>query len=185
MKNGVPESLDEALETLPREIEPSRDLWSGIARAIVRTPRAAPGLGAGPWMAFAASAAALCLAAALLWTAIHGRAGAPGERLADEGAAAGRPAASFEEPQDARYLATRAALEKTFNERLARLDPATRAKIEADLAAIHQARDDIKKALIAQPDSTILQQLLASSLHDEFDLYDDVIRTTEPTLARI
>ena len=184
MKNGAHEPLDEALETLPREVEPSRDLWSGIARAIVRTPRAAPGLGAGPWMAFAASAAALCLAAALLWTVLHGRSAPPGESVADN-EAAGRAAASFEEPQDARYLATRAALEKTFNERLARLDPATRAKIEADLAAIHQARDDIKKALIAQPDSTILQQLLASSLHDEFDLYDDVIRTTEPTLARI
>jgi hypothetical protein len=39
-------------------------------------------------------------------------------------------------------------------------------------------------ALAAQPDSPVLEQLLASALHDEFDLYDDVVRTTQPT-ARI
>ena len=65
------------------------------------------------------------------------------------------------------------------------LDPPTRAKIEANLAVIHKARDDIRKALATDPDSPVLEQLLESAWHDEFDLYDDVIRTTQPTLARI
>jgi hypothetical protein len=94
-------------------------------------------------------------------------------------------AANLGEPSDPRYLAARAELERTFNQRLGELDPATRAKIEADLASIRQARDDIRKALASQPDSPVLEQLLASALHDEFDLYDAVVRTTQPTSARI
>jgi hypothetical protein len=92
---------------------------------------------------------------------------------------------SLDEPHDPGYLAARAGLVDTFRERLAMLDPPTRAKIEANLAVIHQARDDIRKALAADPDSPVLEQLLESAWHDEFDLYDDVIRTTQPTLARI
>ena len=97
----------------------------------------------------------------------------------------GRLRRNFGEPNDPRYLAARAELERTFNQRLGELDPATRAKIEADLASIRKARDDIRKALAAQPDSPVLEQLLASALHDEFDLYDAVVRTTQPTSARI
>jgi hypothetical protein len=90
-----------------------------------------------------------------------------------------------DEPHDPGFIAARAALQETFGQRLAMLDPATRAKIEANLAVIHQAREDIRKALAASPGSPVLEQLLESSWHDEFDLYDDVIRTTQPTLARI
>jgi hypothetical protein len=92
---------------------------------------------------------------------------------------------SLDEPHDAGYLAARADLLDTFKQRLAMLDPATRAKIEANLAVIHKARDDIRKSLAEDPDSPVLEQLLESAWHDEFDLYDDVIRTTQPTLARI
>lgn len=185
MKNEPREPLDAALGKLPRDVTPLRDLWPGIARGVVRTPRSTSRLGAGPWMAFAAAAAALGIIAAVLWVVVHGRAAAPGGRLADSERPSAGVLAAFGEPRDPRYLATRAALEKTFNERLAQLDPGTRAKIQADLGAIRKAREDIRKALVAQPDSPILEQLLQSSLHDEFDLYDDVVRTTQPTLARI
>jgi hypothetical protein len=148
-------------------------------------------------MAYAASVAALCLAAALIWVMVYGRpplsASGPataanppagGLPIAGTGPSAPGAGASFGEPSDAHYLVARAELERTFNQRLAQLDPATRAKIEADLASIRKAREDIRQALAAQPDSPVLEQLLASSLHDEFDLYDDVVRTTQPTSAR-
>jgi hypothetical protein len=99
--------------------------------------------------------------------------------------AAAAVAASFEEPHDAGYLAARTALEETFHERLALLDPATRAQIESNLATIRAAREDIARALAKDPESPVLEQLLESAWHDEFDLYDDVVRTTQPTLARI
>ncbi len=226
MKTRV--SLDEELAKLSRDVPPPRELWPGVVRGIVRTPRSAPRLSSVPWMAYAASAAGLCLAAALAWVMVQGRppmtaggsgaasgaatasgvATASGAGAAANPAAQGSPlgspqgtsqgsppagaassaaasAANLGEPSDPRYLAARTELERTFNQRLAQLDPATRAKIEADLASIRKARDDIRKALASQPDSPVLEQLLASALHDEFDLYDAVVRTTQPTSARI
>ena len=197
MKDDAPVSLDEELAKLSREVSPPRDLWPGVVRGIVRAPRAAPRLASAPWMAYAASVAALSLAAALIWVMVYGR---PSLSVSGPATAANPPAgglptagtgpsppgagASFGEPSDARYLAARAELERTFDQRLAQLDPVTRAKIEADLASIRKAREDIRQALAAQPDSPVLEQLLASSLHDEFDLYEDVVRTTQPTSAR-
>jgi hypothetical protein len=186
MKEGTRSSLDEEFSKLSRDVSPQRDLWPGIVRGIVRAPQVTPRLAPAPWMAYAASAAALCLAATLVWVVMRERPqlSARGPATADIPAAAADPGASFGEPSDAHYLAARAELERTFNQRLTQLDPATRAKIEADLTSIRKARDDIRTALAAQPDSPVLEQLLASALHDEFDLYDDVVRTTQPN-ARI
>jgi hypothetical protein len=190
-------SLDDELAKLSRDVSPQRDLWPGVVRGIVRTPRSAPRFASAPWMAYAATITGLCVAAALVWVMMHGRPPiwASGPATAVNHATGGSPAAGtvpaagldagFGEPTDPHYLAARAELERTFNQRLTQLDPATRAKIEADLVAIRKARDDIRKALAAEPDSPVLEQLLASALHDELDLYDDVVRTTQPTSARI
>jgi hypothetical protein len=174
MKYSAPTSLDQQLAKLAPDIVPPRNLWPGIVREILRRPRASPAL------AFAAAAAVICFAMALAWVVLHGRPGSSGS-----GAATAYVGASLAEPRDAGYLAARAALEQTFHERLALLDPATRAQIETSLASIRAAREDIAKALAADPESPVLEQLLESAWHDEFDLYDDVVRTTQPTLARI
>ena len=189
-------SLDDELAKLSRDVSPQRDLWPGVVRGIVRTPRSAPRFASAPWMAYAATTAGLCVAAALIWMMMYGRPplSASGRGAAANPAGGASPAAvtgpaagaaGFGEPSDPNYLAARAELERTFNQRLTQLDPVTRAKIEADLASIRKARDDIRKALAAQPDSPVLEQLLASALHDELDLYDEVVRTTQPTSARI
>jgi hypothetical protein len=175
MKDLMRETLDERLAKLPRDIVPPRYLWPPITREIARRPRSSPR------MMFAAAAAVgfLCLAAGVVWAVLHARAAAPAD------ASAPSLAITFDEPHDSGFVAARAALQQTFRQRLGMLDPATRAKIEANLAVIHQAREDIRKALAADPNSPVLEQLLESAWHDEFDLYDDVIRTTQPTLARI
>jgi hypothetical protein len=174
MKDLDRESLDGRLAKLPRDIVPPRYLWPSIEREIERQPLRAP------QMVFAAAAAvaALMIAGAVVWAVLHSRAGTTAQGESNM-------AMSLEEPHDPGYLAARAGLVDTFKQRLDMLDPPTRAKIEANLALIHQARDDIRKALAADPDSPVLEQLLESAWHDEFDLYDDVIRTTQPTLARI
>lgn len=173
MNESRRESLDDLLAELPRELNPRGNLWPGIVRGIVRRPRQSL------WPAFAAAAAIACLATALVIAVLHGRSrpiGGPGSATL---------ALSFDEPRDSRYVAARSALKQTFEERLALLDPATRSQIETNLATIRKARDDIRRALAAQPDNPVLEQLLESAWHDEFDLYDDVVRTTQPTLARI
>ena len=173
MKDAARESLDVRLAKVPRDIAPQRYLWPSIVRGIDRRPRSTP------QMAFAAAAAlaVVVVSAVVAWAVLHGRP-APGPALRTL-------AVSFEEPGDAHYVAARTALEQTFRERLALLDPDTRAKIESSLAVIRQARADLRKALAADPESPVLEQLLESAWHDEFDLYDGVVRTTQPTLARI
>jgi hypothetical protein len=92
---------------------------------------------------------------------------------------------SFDEPRDPKYMLARDSVEKTFRDRLALLEPATRTKIEASLAVIQKAHEDIRKALAADPQSPVLEQLLQSTWHDEFDLYDRIVRATQPTMTRI
>jgi len=115
-----------------------------------------------------------------VWTVVRGRHD-PGRAAAPLTAAR---AVSFDEPADAKYVATRAMLENTFRERLAGLDPTTRQQIETSLAVIRHAHEDIAKALAAAPSNPLLEQLLESTWHDEIDLYDRVVRSTQPTLAR-
>jgi hypothetical protein len=174
MKDPARESLDARLAKLPRDIVPPRYLWPSIEREIARQPLRTPQV----VLAAAAAVAALMIAGAVVWAVLHSRAATTAFSAPDI-------AMSLDEPHDPGYLAARAGLVDTFKQRLAMLDPPTRAKIEANLAVIHQARDDIRKALAADPESPVLEQLLESAWHDEFDLYDDVIRTTQPTLARI
>jgi hypothetical protein len=174
MNDPTRESLDERLAKLPRDIVPPRYLWPSIEREIARQPLRTPQV----VLAAAAAVAALMIAGAVVWAVLHSRAETTPP-------SAPNIAMSLDEPHDPGYLAARAGLLDTFTQRLAMLDPPTRAKIEANLAVIHKARDDIRKALATDPDSPVLEQLLESAWHDEFDLYDDVIRTTQPTLARI
>jgi hypothetical protein len=165
-------SLDQLLAQLPKEIQPPAVLWPRIASGLIVRRQAPP-------MALAAGIllAAACLASLVTWGILQ-RPSTPAVIQS-----AGR--ASFEDLKDPKYLLARDMQKKTFEERLALLDPVTRAKIEASLAVIRQAHEDIRKALAADPESPVLEQLWESTWHDEFDLYDHVVQATQPTMTRI
>jgi hypothetical protein len=172
MNDRMQKSLDELLADLPRGI-PHANLWPGIsARLSYRPRRARPMV----WAA-AAGVVGACLASALTWAVLHGRPESPAAPPAMH-------APGFDEPRNASYVAARADLELNFRERLALLDPATRARIEAGLAVIRRAHEDIRKALASDPASPVLEQLWQSTWHDELDLYDHVVRATQPTMTR-
>jgi hypothetical protein len=169
MKDSVEESLDEKLASLKLEVAPPRDLWPGIARHVRHRPRYIR----PPALAAAAVFAAACLASVLTWAVLRGRpAASPAPTTAGP--------ALFEEPRNPGYLAARHDLESSFHARLALLQPATRAQIEASLAVIRQAHEDIRKALARDPANQVLEQLYQSTWHDELDLYDHVVRATQP-----
>jgi len=170
-------SLDDLLARMPRDIPPSRNLWTEIAGEIERRPRRL-----GLW-AMAASLAAICLTGGLTLALIHGTAVRAPHPTAQVAPRTDRPP-NFDEPRDPAYQAARAELESSFKERMALLDPATRAKIEASLAVIRQAHEDMRRALEAQPSNPVLEGLLESTWQDEFDLYDDVVRNTQPAMVR-
>jgi len=169
-----PDSLERLIANLPKDIAPPANLWPGVASRLSRKPRYAPPMA----LAAAIAVVAAGLASFFTWAVLQSRS-VP--RVIQTIAAT----SSFEEPKDPKYLLARSTIEKTFHERLALLDPATRAKIESSLAIIQQAHEDIRKALAADPQSAVLAQLYESTWHDEFDLYDRVVQATQPTMTRI
>jgi hypothetical protein len=182
-------SLEEALGSMPRELQPERDLWPGIARRLEQGTGPGAVRAAGgrrpqwPW-ALAASLGVLALAGALCWSVVQQRTSV--ELTAQRAAAAGPGSTlvSFGPPRDADYVAARAGLERTFNERLSLLAPITRTRVQADLAVIRKANEDIRAALAQDPASPLLWQLLRSTWQQEIDLYTNVAHTTEPMLRR-
>ena len=90
----------------------------------------------------------------------------------------------FAAPSGSDYRATRASLERSYNERLQMLAPKTRARIERDLETIRDANADIQRALAADPQSPVLNRLLESIWHQEFNLYATVARIADPAAPR-
>jgi hypothetical protein len=180
MNDPLRKSLDAQLANLPRDIAPPRNLWPGIRVRLHQRPRRVrPAV-----FAAAAGIAGACVASALTWAILQGRPQLQAPQPAALGAGAQVSATSFDEPRNPGYVAARDNLEANFRERLTLLDPATRGQIEASLAVIRRAHEDIRKALANDPSSPVLEQLWQSTWHDEFDLYDHVVRATQPTMTR-
>ena len=180
--------VDEALAQLAREQAPGRDLWPAIARAMQADEPAAKSLARGsrsPWpTALAASAALAALLCALTWSVWHSTAPTLMATGPLPGSATDARPVGFDLPQDADYLAARAALERTFAERLTMLAPPTRARVQSDLQVIRKANADIRDALAHDPASPLLLQLLRSTWQQEIDLYTTVAHATDTLLMR-
>jgi hypothetical protein len=174
MNDRQPDRLDRLIANLPKDIAPPGNLWPGVAARLTAKPRRAAPMA----LAAAVAMAAAGLASFFTWAVIQSRSVPPVINVI-------AAAPSFEEPRDPKYVRARDSLEKTFRERLALLEPTTRNKIEASLTVIQKAHEDIRNALAADPQSTVLQQLWESTWHDEFDLYDRVVQATQPTMIRI
>ena len=172
-------SLDAQLAALPGELSPPRDLWAGVDAALagaVTRPRRWPyALAAGIVVASLGVLVGSRIGSEAVPPDRDGPVMAPAPTLA-----AARPKLS----QEAGYQATRVALEQTYRERLVLLAPATRARIEQDLALIRAAQQDIRRELGREPGSRVLAELLQSTTEQEFDLYSAVGRNTEPFTSR-
>ena len=175
-------TLGERLAALPLDQAPANDLWPGVLASIAR---ADVRLASRRWpLALAAGIAVAAIAGSIGWQA--GRRGTSpiaAAPAADAGADL-LLQASFAVPEGHEYRATRAALERSYRDRLELLAPTTRQRIEKDLAAIRQANAEIRSALAADPQSAVLNRLLQSTWQQEFDLYATVTRNTDPAAAR-
>jgi hypothetical protein len=174
MNDRQQDSLDRLIADLPKDIVPPGNLWPRVAARLVSKQRRAPPMA----LAAAIAMAAAGLASLFTWAVLQG----PSVPRVIQTVAA---TSSFEEPRDPKYLLARDSAAETFRDRLTLLDPATRAKIESSLSVIQRAHEDIRKALAADPQSPVLEQLWESTWHDEFDLYDRVVQATQPAMTRI
>jgi hypothetical protein len=158
-----PNDLDQALDALPRDLPPDRDLWPGI-RAQLAPPARRSGL---PLWAQLAAGVVLVLSSSAITYFV----------------AAQKPARVAAMPVDntvADYLQARAELERIFAERIAALPASTRAKLQNELATLRQAADSIAATLAQYPDDSLLQDMLQSTRQRELQLLADIGRLDIP-----
>jgi hypothetical protein len=193
--------LDAALQALPRDVAPPRDLWPDIAarieaeRANLPAGSAANGRPGRPrWMMpLVAAAAAITLVAtsSLITAALLGSAPqsatmtttAPQPKTADPAADPKMVPAAFGPGHvlDHEYLAARGQLASALQARIAQMPPSTRQKLEANLAELHRATREINAALVQQPGDPLLEELLLSTYQDELAVLASVnLLTSNP-----
>jgi hypothetical protein len=175
------DQLDEALAELPRDAEPSRDLWPKIRAEIKAESRAAHSAPSFVWWKQIAAGVALMLVTAATTYVVTRQSM---QRDASVAATAnpaspqsGLAAANFDEKDlGAEYLRARGDLDRLFAERIASLPFATRVKLQKSLADLRNAADEIAATLAEHPSDSLLQELLLSTRRRELQLLADVSR---------
>ena len=174
--------LDQALASLPEAVAPERDLWPQIRAEIAKTPIVAPSetRPQSTWFRLAA-AVVLMLATSFVTYYVTRQSMQPQvARTVPESVPApevsGQPASfSFgSEHLGAGYLNARSELDKRFQERLATLPAADRAKVEKNLADLRHAAEEISATLAQHPSDPLLQDLLMSTYQSELQLLANV-----------
>jgi hypothetical protein len=179
MANSI-DPLDRALAAMPQDVDPPRDLWAGIAAEIEREDASVPRSRwrMDGWMQLAAGVL-LVVGSSLTtyWLVRQPQVTAPTAQTA-----ATTPAHEAFNPQQQlgpKYISARTDLERTFNQRVATLPPAARAKVEANLAEIRRAASEVTQILAQHPSDPLLQELLVSTYQSELQLFADVSAMTQ------
>ncbi len=187
--DGTEARLDAQLRSLPHEIDPPRDLWPGIAARLEGDAAAANGRGRSRWLLQAAAAVLLVAGSSLLTAKLVERGAAPAQTARaqpptasmSDGTVGTMPAAFGPNVRlDPEYMAARRQLTMMLQARLAKMPPSTRVKLEANLAEMRRAAEEISAALAEQPGDPLLQELLLKTYQDELAVLANVnVLTTE------
>ncbi len=167
--------------TLPRHMEPARDLWPDIA-ARLRSAEGERGVVrplVARWMrpmTLAAAAAVLVAVSAAVWT--RGRAPMPSPSAASgtvrEVAAGPAPADLLEAEQE--YARATATLLAALDHQKETLPPEARAALEGNLKTIDDALAEVRTALRKDPGNALLAHLLTSTHQKKLDALQRVVR---------
>lgn len=192
--NKPGQSLNELLASVPRDVPPERDLWQGIQAEIAKTPivtDAAPVVHFTSSRWFQLAAGLLLVLATSLTTFVITRESMekdPAMQVANQPvptpALNAMPVSFGPEMLGAEYLQARSELNQRFEERLKTLPPATRVKLERNLADLRKAASEISATLAEHPSDPLLQDLLMSTYQRELQLLADVSDVPLPASAR-
>jgi hypothetical protein len=173
--------VDAALKSLSRDVQPERDLWPEIEARL--DP---PALARRAWGWQAAAAVALVAISSLVTASLVRReqptvAQAPVAQRPSEVAVAPTPMRAAFGPSyalGAEYDAARQQLASQLERRLATMPPSARMKLEANLAEMRRAAEEINVALARQPGDPLLQELLLNTYQDELGVIASVNQLT-------
>jgi hypothetical protein len=173
---AAPDSLDQALARLPREIEPGRDLWPAIEARL----DARPGRRAGRWAWAVAAGAVLVVASSLVTVSLVRREAPVVAQQAPSSGDARVTAVAFGPGQSLgpAYDAARRDLARTLSARIDRLPPDARQKLERNLAEMRRASAEINAALELSPGDPLLEELLLNAYQDELAVLASVTQLT-------
>ena len=186
-KPGDP--LSQMLASLPKDVQPERDLWQGIQAEIGKTPivtDSAPVVHFSSTRWFQIAAGVLLVLATSFTTFVVTRQSMEKDavQMAQTQQQATVPTATAPlnampvsfgpEALGADYLKARSELDKRFEERIKTLAPSTRAKLERNLADLRHAANEISATLADNPSDPLLQDLLMSTYQRELQLLADV-----------
>jgi hypothetical protein len=173
--------LDEALASLPEDVRPERDLWPQIHAEIAKTPIVAQASAVqSTWFRLAAAVLLVLATSFVTYYVTRQSMQQPIAQVTPETVpvpqVSGQPASfSFgAERLGAGYVNARAELDKRFQERIATLPAADRAKIERNLADLRRAADEISATLDKNPSDPLLQDLLMSTYQSELQMLANV-----------
>lgn len=195
-KDKSVDPLDTALASLPRDVQPDRDLWAGISAQIEGTRPDAVTVPVRParfWMQLAAAVLLILASSITTYVIVHrsmqervlAARRSASEQLQAAPVVPVMPASFGAEAMGPGYVKARAELDQEFQRRIATLPPVTRAKLERDLADLRRAAADISATLIRHPGDPLLRELLLSTYQSELGLLGSVTTVTNATETRL
>jgi anti-sigma factor RsiW len=188
--------LQTMARALPREIQPPRDLWAGIAAGIHEEPAAGPataekvrvipiefGRRARPawWMRrdllAAAAIALIVISSSITALLVRGGPAAPGGPLAvQEGSVPATSALVAFQPAEQELVQTVEQLQFALEAQRDRLNPETVAVVEESLRVIEHAIGEARAALEADPNNRDLTFLLMEVYQKKVDLLQNAVQ---------
>jgi len=191
--NSRRDPLDAALDALPRDVPPARDLWAGIEAQISAAPVVAsssPRRVVTSSLVWRLAAGVVLVIASSLTTYVITRQVAQenvlqAQRVTEmhQPVVPVMPASFAQQALGAEYLQARAALDAEFQRQVATLPPVTRAKLERNLADLRRAASEISATLAEHPSHPLLQELLLSTYQSELALLGSVTDMNVPILT--
>jgi len=166
--------IDTMLRSLPREIEPQRDLWPAIEARL----DSQPGRRRPSWAWQAAAAVILVAATSLVTSSLLRRADSPAAQATAQAVPVVR--AAFGQPRGLGegYESARQELAADLEQRLSSMPEPARQKLLANLAEMRRAADEINAALARQPGDPLLEELLLNTYQDELGVIASVNQLT-------
>jgi hypothetical protein len=179
--NQSPDPLDSLLAELPRDVQPSRDLWPEIkAQIVTDAPRAATPL-TSRWFQLAAAVTLVVTSSLITFFVVQSSMRTEVVQARQEVTQQLQPVlptmpVRFDghEGLGKSYEETRAGLDAEYAKRIQNLPPVVRAKVERDLADLRRSAREISATLSQYPTDPLLQDLLVSTYQREIQLLSEV-----------